>query len=225
MPALDEAPVIALVVRGLLDTRCVHEVIVVDNGSLDATAAEARRAGARVVCEPQRGYGRACLAGVMAASAANVILLQDGDGADDPSDVPRVLAPVLAGEADLVVGVRSASQREAGAMTSQQVAGNRVAGAWIRLLYGVRVSDLGPLRAVRRSCLLELQMSEMTYGWSVEMVIKAARSRLRYQEVPVSYRRRVGVSKVGGTLGGSLKAGGAILSTIARCSRWSPAVN
>lgn len=223
VPALDEAAVIGRVVRGLLATGVVHRVIVVDNDSRDGTAEEARRAGAIVVSEPQRGYGRACLAGVLAADGADVILLQDGDGSDDPADVPRVLAPVLAGDADLVVGARAKEAREAGSMTPQQLAGNAVAGFCIRLLYRLKVSDLGPLRAIRRSRLLELQMSELTYGWSVEMVVKAARRGLRYQEVAVGYRRRIGVSKVGGTLGDSLRAGAAILGAIARCSRWRPA--
>jgi glycosyltransferase involved in cell wall biosynthesis len=221
IPALNEAPVIASVVRGLLATGVIDGVIVVDNGSTDATAAEAAAAGATVVSEPDRGYGRACRAGVIAAEA-EVLLLQDGDGSDDPADVPRVLAPLLAGEADLVVGTRSSRHRQRGSMTAQQLAGNAVAGFCIRLLYGLRVSDLGPLRAIRRSTLLGLDMSEMTYGWSVEMVVKAGRRGLRYKEVPVAYRRRVGVTKVGGTWRGSLNAGAAILAAIARCSRWRP---
>lgn len=221
IPALNEAPVIGSVVRGLLATGAVDEVIVVDNGSTDRTALEALAAGAVVVFEPNRGYGRACSAGLGAATG-DVILLQDGDGSDDPADVPRVLAPLLDGEADLVVGTRAARQRQRGSMTPQQVAGNAVAARCIRVLYGLRVSDLGPMRAIRRQTLLQLEMSEMTYGWSVEMVVKAARRGLRYREVPVAYRRRVGVSKVGGTLGGSLHAGAAILAAIARCSRWRP---
>ncbi len=224
IPALDEASSIARVVETLRDQRTVplRRVVVVDNGSSDGTGEIARRAGAHVVREERRGYGYACLAGILAAEEADVIVLLDGDAADDPDDLSRILGPLLAGEADLVVGSRTSGSREPGSMTPQQVLGNRLAAFLIRLLYGVKVSDLGSFRAIRRSDLLALQMREMTYGWPVEMMVKAIRAGYRYHEVSVRHRRRIGVSKVGGTLKGSLKAGWYIISTVLRYSRWTP---
>ena len=213
IPALDEAPSIARVVETLREGRtavALHRVVVVDNGSSDGTGGIARAAGADVVREGRRGYGRACLAGVLAAGDAEVIVLLDGDAADDPDDLSRVLEPLLLGEADLVVGSRVAEpgSREKGSMSPQQILGNRLAALLIRLLYGVKVSDLGSFRAIRRDDLLALEMREMTYGWPVEMMVKAARAGYRYREVPVRHRRRSGgASKVGGTLLGSIKAG------------------
>jgi len=223
VPALDEAQAIGAVVAALRAQPLIDRVIVVDNGSHDQTAMVAAAAGATVVSEPIRGYGRACHAGVAAAEGADVIVLLDGDAADDPAELPRIVTPILDGDADLVVGCRVASGRETGAMTAQQVAGNRVASALLRSLHGVRVSDLGPFRAIRRDDLLRLEMCEMTYGWSTEMVVKSRRAGLRYLEVPVSYRRRVGVSKVGGTLRGSVGAAIFITRAILRHSRWRPA--
>lgn len=225
IPALDEAPSIQQVVGGLLgqDRVPLDRIIVVDNGSTDDTGARARAAGARVVGEPRRGYGYACRAGVLAAEGADVVVLLDGDAADDPDDLPRVVWPILDGSADLVVGSRALGSREPGSMTPHQVFGNWLAAALMRGLYGVAVSDLGPFRAIRRDRLLALDMHEMTYGWSVEMMVKAARAGLRYHEVPVSYRRRVGgMSKVAGTVRGSLRAGWCILSTTFRYWRWAP---
>jgi glycosyltransferase involved in cell wall biosynthesis len=174
------------------------------------------------VREERRGYGYACLAGVLAARDAEVVVLLDGDAADDPNDLPRVLEPLLKGEADLVVGSRTLGSRDRGSMTPQQIFGNKLAAALMRTLYGVRVSDVGPFRAIRREDLLALEMREMTYGWPSEMIVKAARAGYRYREVPVRYHRRVGVSKVGDTLVGSLKVGWRIISTILRYSRWKP---
>jgi glycosyltransferase involved in cell wall biosynthesis len=226
IPALDEAPSIARVVEGLhrQELLASGDIIVVDNGSTDRTGEIARRAGARVVRENRRGYGYACLAGVIAATDAEVIVLLDGDAADDPDDLPRVLAPLLKGEADLVVGSRVAepSSRAQGSMTWQQVFGNHLAAFLMRTLYGVRVSDVGPFRTIRREDLLALEMREMTYGWPSEMIVKSVRAGYRYREVPVRYHRRLGVSKVGGTLIGSLKVGWRIISTVLRYSRWTP---
>jgi glycosyltransferase involved in cell wall biosynthesis len=224
IPALDEAPSIARVVEGLRGQALLAsgEIIVVDNGSTDGTGEIARRAGARVVREERRGYGYACLAGVLAARDAEVVVLLDGDAADDPDDLPRVMEPLLEGEADLVVGSRALGSRARGSMTWQQIFGNRLAAFLMRAFYGVRVSDVGPFRAIRREGLLALEMREMTYGWPSEMIVKSAKAGYRYREVPVRYHRRLGVSKVGDTLVGSLKVGWRIVSTILRYSRWTP---
>ena len=224
IPALDEALSIARVVEGLRGQSLLAsgEVIVVDNGSADGTGEIARAAGARVVREERRGYGYACLAGVLAARDAEVVVLLDGDAADDPDDLPRVLEPLLDGEADLVVGSRALGSRARGSMTWQQIFGNRLAAFLMRALYGVRVSDVGPFRAIRREDLLALDMREMTYGWPSEMIVKSARAGYRYREVPVRYHRRLGVSKVGDTLVASLKVGWRIVSTVLRYSRWKP---
>ncbi len=224
IPALNEAGSIAQVVGRLRNQQAalLESIVVVDNGSTDGTGDIARQAGANVVREERRGYGYACKAGVLAAREAGVIVLLDGDAADDPDDLPRLLEPLLNGEADLVVGSRTLGSREPGSMTVQQVLGNRLAAWLMRNIYGVRVSDMGPFRAIRRSDLLALDMQEMSYGWSVEMMVKAARAGYRYREVPVKYHRRIGVSKVGGTLRGSLKAGWHIISTVLRYRRWTP---
>jgi len=225
IPALDEADSIGEVVERLRDQEVAVEksIIVVDNGSTDGTGDVARRAGARVVLEERRGYGQACKAGVLAAQEADVIVLLDGDSADDPGDLPQVLEPLLRDEADLVVGSRALGTADPGSMSPQQVFGNRLTAWLMRNLHGVQVSDIGPFRAIRRDDLLALDMSEMTYGWSTEMVAKSIRAGYRYREVPVSYRRRgAGVSKVGGTLRGSVKAGFRIISTTLRYARWNP---
>src|ERR671910_598160 len=224
IPALDEAQSIARVVEGLSAQTLLAsgEIIVVDNGSTDGTGEIARKAGSRVVREERRGYGYACLAGVLAARNAEVVVLLDGDASDDPEDLPRVLEPLLAGEAELVVGSRTLGSRARGSMTWQQVFGNHLAAFLMRSLYGVRVSDVGPFRTIRRDHLLALEMREMTYGWPSEMIVKSARAGYDYREVPVSYHRRLGVSKVGDTLVGSLKVGWRIISTVLRYSRWTP---
>jgi glycosyltransferase involved in cell wall biosynthesis len=224
IPCLNEAPSVARVVSSLREQTyfALDRIVVVDNGSTDGTGEIARQAGAEVVREERRGYGYACKAGVLAAGDADVIVLMDGDAADDPADLPRIVEPVIAGQAELVVGSRALGSREPGSMTPQQVVGNQVAALLMGVLYRAKVSDLGPFRAIRRRDLLALDMQEMTYGWSVEMMVKAARAGYRYREVPVRYHRRIGVSKVGGTLKGSVKAGWSIISTVLKYASWRP---
>jgi glycosyltransferase involved in cell wall biosynthesis len=222
IPCLDEEGAVGPLVRAVsrhLDL-ARDRVIVVDNGSRDRTAEVARAAGAEVVAEPLRGYGRACMTGLLAAADGIAVFL-DGDGADDSEDLGRVIELVRAGPADLVVGVRR--DREPGSMTLLQRAGNRVATAGISLICGVAVTDLGSMRAIRVDRLLALEPSARTYGWSTEVTVKALRAGYRYLEVPVSHHRRVGISKVSGTISGSLRAGFRIPWTVLRWSRWRPA--
>jgi glycosyltransferase involved in cell wall biosynthesis len=192
----------------------VAEVIVVDNASTDGTPELARRLGARVVSEPRRGYGRACLAGIAALSPdVDTVLFMDGDASDRPEDMLRLLAPIAAGEAELVIGARTLGV-ETGALTPQQRFGNALACLLIRLIWGVRYTDLGPFRAIRRTSLVQLGMRDETWGWTVEMQVRAARLGLLVQELPVGYRRRIGISKISGTLSGTIRAGWKILWVI-----------
>ncbi|MHB8611954.1 MAG: glycosyltransferase family 2 protein [Candidatus Dormibacteraceae bacterium] len=220
IPCLDEERAIGQLVTSLrrrLDAR--DRIIVVDNGSRDRTAEVALAAGAEVVTEPRHGYGRACLAGLR-ASGNGIAVFLDGDGADHPEDLDRVVSPVRANAADLVVGARR--DRESGSMTALQRFGNRLATSLIGWASDAQVTDLGPMRAIRVDCLLALEPRAQTYGWSTEMTLKALRAGYRYVEVPVRHRRRVGVSKVSGTFWGSMRAGFRILWTAARWSRWRP---
>lgn len=206
IPALDEQATIAAVVGGA--AAVTDRVIVVDNGSADGTAAEAEAAGAALVSERERGYGAACLAGALAAPAGALLLYLDADGAEDPADLERIAAPVEEGRADLVLGSRALGQPEPGALAPHQRAANRAVSAIIRRLWRAPVTDVGPLRAVRREQLLALEMRSRTYGWPVEMLVKAARAGLRIEEIPVNARpRAAGASKVSGSLRASLHAG------------------
>jgi len=214
IPALDEATSVGRVLGEI--PPWVDEVVVADNGSSDATAAVARQAGATVVHEPRRGYGRACLAAMAAAGECDVVVFLDADYSDHPAEMGRVVEAILDGRADLVIGSRALGRREPGSLTPQQRFGNALACWLIRSIWGQRFTDLGPFRAVRHDALTALQMRDPDYGWTVEMQIKAVRRGLRCREVPVSYRRRIGRSKVSGTVRGVVGAGTKILGTIAR---------
>lgn len=215
IPALDEEEAIGDTVSRM-DRRLVHEVIVVDNGSRDRTSERAAAAGARVMFEPRRGYGSACRCGVEAAAGAQVLVFLDGDGSDVPEDLPHVLTPILRGEADLVLGSRTLGAREPGALAAHQRWGNRLVLALLRVLYRVRLTDFGPFRAIRAEALASLGMGHPSYGWPIEMVVKAAKRGLRIVEVPVNCRRRIGRSKVTGTVRGSLLAGCHLIATVLR---------
>ncbi|HVG29648.1 MAG TPA: glycosyltransferase family 2 protein [Pyrinomonadaceae bacterium] len=217
IPALDEEEAIGGVVRAV-PREIADEVIVVDNGSRDRTARAARGAGARVVREPRRGYGRACRAGAQAVSAdCEIVVFLDGDGSDCPELLSRLVAPIVAGTHDFVTGSRTRGAREEGSMNFQQLLAGRLAGWLARARYGVRYTDMCPFRAVRRDALRRLALREETYGWNLEMQLEAARTGLRILEVPVDHRRRAGGnSKVSGTLAGTLRAGARILYTFAR---------
>ena len=193
----------------------IDDLVVCDNGSVDATGANAAAAGARVVREPRPGYGRACLAALSALEASDVVLFSDGDYAFEAAQATRLLHCVAEG-ADLAIGSRTLGRQEDGALTLPQRFGNRIAGGLIRLLWGQRVTDLGPYRAIRAGALARLGMADPTFGWTVEMQIKAILRDLRIAEVPVDTRVRLGESKISGTLRGTIGAGVGILSMIAK---------
>lgn len=222
IPAFNEAESIARVLNAI-PLQLVDTIVVVDNGSTDGTADLARRAGALVVREERRGYGYACAAGVAALGAVDVVVQLDADYSDDPAELPRLLEPLAADQADLVLGSRVLGRCEPGALLPHQRFGNWLTARIMGVLYGVRVTDLGPFRAIRKLVLDRLALVERTYGWSVEMMVKAARGGYRLVEVPVSYRARyAGQSKVSGTVQGSLKAGAVIIGTSVRYRRWTP---
>jgi glycosyltransferase involved in cell wall biosynthesis len=208
MPALNEEEAIGEVLRHLPVPAAA--VTVVDNGSTDATAERAEAAGARVVREPRRGYGRACLAGLRATRDAETVVFLDADFSDDPADLVRLLAPIERGEADFVLGARPPGSRPWHARL-----GTALCVALINRLWGCRYTDLGPFRAIRRNALDRLGMMDQTWGWTIEMQVKAAEAGLRCLEIPVSYRDRIGQSKISGTLTGTVRAGGRMLAIVA----------
>jgi glycosyltransferase involved in cell wall biosynthesis len=219
VPAWNEEGNIARVVADIPREICPY-VVVVDNASTDRTAEVAREAGALVVHQPRRGYGYACSAGVRKAHqlGADVIVFLDGDYSDYPEEMPTLLAPVLRGEADMVIGSRlRGGNLPKGALPGHAVFGNHLICAILRLRFGVRITDLGPFHAIRADVLRSLSMREMTYGWTVEMVVKAAKRRYRIAEVPVRYRKRLsGESKVSGNLKASIRAGWRLLAVTLR---------
>jgi glycosyltransferase involved in cell wall biosynthesis len=217
IPALNEEEPIAGVVRECFATGVPDEVIVVDNDSTDHTADRAGEAGARVTTAP-RGYGRACAAGVRALSPdCDIVVFIDGDGSDCPKFMPQLVDPIAGKKIDFVIGSRTRGQREPDSMNFQQVFSGRIVGVLVRMLYGVRYTDMCPFRAIRRDALGNLNMREQTYGWNLEMQMKAARAGLRILEIPVNHRRRAGgQSKVSGTLRGTFVAGARILATLVR---------
>ena len=221
IPAFNEEKSIAKVI-GDIPKSLVSDIIVVDNNSADNTFMEARQAGATALKEPRQGYGQACLTGIAYALEKNtlnrpdILVFLDGDYSDYPQEMTRLVQPILENKADLVIGSRALGKREKGAMLPQQVFGNWLATTLLRLFYGVRFTDLGPFRAISTDKLISLHMQDRTYGWTVEMQLKAARQKLRCTEVPVSYRKRIGHSKISGTLKGTFLAGYKIILTIFR---------
>jgi glycosyltransferase involved in cell wall biosynthesis len=215
IPTYNEAQAIGRVLADL-PSGLASEVIVVDSDSSDGTPEIAAKMGARVVKEPRRGYGRACLTGLANVDSPEVIVFLDGDYSDRPSELPILLAPIIEGRADITVGSRLGADRNSGALPWHAAFGNRLAANLIRLLYGLKISDLGPFRAGRATVLRALALREATYGWAVEMILKGALAGFRIVEVPVSYHPRIGKSKISGTLKGTVGAAWFILSRIVR---------
>src|SRR6266852_6766173 len=215
IPTRNEASAISQVLADL-PADIVSEVLVVDGNSTDGTAEIAAKMGARVIHEPRRGYGRACLTGLASASTPDIVVFLDGDYSDRPAELPLLLAPIIDGRADISLGSRLHERNSAGALPWHQLFGNRLAASLIRLLYGVEISDLGPFRAGRADVLRALALEETTYGWEVEMILKGALAGFRVVEVPVSYYPRIGKSKISGTLKGTVGAAWFIFSLIVR---------
>jgi glycosyltransferase involved in cell wall biosynthesis len=215
IPTHNEAQAIARVLADL-PSDLTTEVIVVDSKSTDGTPEIAASMGARVVQEPRRGYGQACLTGLAAANSPDVVVFLDGDYSDRPSELPILLAPIIEGRADITLGYRLHGRRSAEALPWHQAFGNRIAASLITLLYGLKISDLGPFRAARADVLSALALEETTYGWAVEMILKGVLAGFRVIEVPVSYHPRIGKSKISGTLKGTAGAAWFILSLIVR---------
>ncbi len=215
IPAFNEEKSVGKVVAALPES--IAQVIVVDNGSTDTTASVAAAAGARVVEELQRGYGAACLCGIAALPEdTECVVFLDADFSDRPEEITSITEAIRTGDADLVIGSRMLGEREDGALAPQAYFGNRLACFLMRLIWGHRYTDLGPFRAIRLTSLRELRMQDQDFGWTVEMQVRALQEGLRVNEVPVSYRRRIGTSKITGTVSGTIRAGYKILLTIAK---------
>ncbi|MEO7444809.1 MAG: glycosyltransferase family 2 protein [Ferruginibacter sp.] len=217
IPAYNEENSIAKVINDI-PKALEATVIVVDNNSSDNTASRAEAAGAHVLYEPIAGYGRACLKGISYLEFLHplpeIVVFLDGDYSDYPSEMPKLVEPISGGEADMVIGSRALGKREKGSMTFPQKAGNVLATRLLKLFYGVHYTDLGPFRAIRYSSLLALNMQDKTYGWTVEMQLKAAKQKMKIREVPVNYKKRIGFSKISGTVKGTILAGYKIITTI-----------
>lgn len=220
IPALNEERSLGRVLAAI--PSWVHEIVVVDNGCTDRTAEIARASGAKVIWEPRRGYGAACLAGIAALDKPDIVVFLDADFSDDPSEMARLVAPISRGQADLLIGSRTLGSCEHGALTVQQRFGNALACWLIRVFWHQSCTDLGPFRAIRFDALRALEMDDQAYGWTIQMQLRAARLGLSVVEVPVSYRRRIGTSKISGTFRGVLGAGAGILSRIVREKLWRP---
>ena len=220
IPAFNEENSIARVIQDLPEV--VTEVVVVNNNSTDQTAQVAKKAGATVLTETRMGYGYACLKGLKyiqeQSKTPDIIVFIDGDYSDYPQELPKIVAPIIEGDVDFVVGARVKSLREKGSMTPQQVFGNQLATFLMRMMFGAKFTDLGPFRAIRYDKLLQLNMEDKTYGWTVEMQLKALKQKVAYVEVPVRYKKRIGVSKVSGTVKGTIFAGIKILGWIFKYS-------
>lgn len=212
IPALNEEKAIGKVIADIPEL--ADHIVVADNGSKDQTAEVARNSGAHVVREDEAGYGAACLAGLTALPPVDIVVFLDGDYSDFPADMARLVDPIVDGRADLVIGSRVLGGAERGSLTPPQVFGNWLATWLIGTIWGVRFSDLGPFRAIRSDALSSLDMTDRDFGWTVEMQVKAAKARIRCLEVPVRYRRRIGASKISGTIRGTVKAGTKILAVI-----------
>lgn len=212
IPAMNEEASVGKVIDEI--PAWVDDIVVVDNGSVDRTAEVARSHGARTLHEPERGYGIACLTGIASLRDTDIVVFLDGDYSDYPEEMEMLAAPIIQNQADMVIGSRALGEKEEGALSPQQIFGNWLACRLIRLFWGVRYSDLGPFRAIRFSTLQSLNMRDRNYGWTVEMQIKAAQWGVRSLETPVRYRRRIGKSKVSGTVRGVIGAGTKILFTI-----------
>ena len=216
IPAFNEADAITQVIRDIPDS--VHKVIVVSNGSTDNTESNAKQAGATVLTEPKKGYGYACLKGMdylaKQSTKPDIVVFLDGDYSDYPQELTKLIQPITENNLDFVIGARNKRLREKGSMTGPQIFGNWLATTLMRILFGATYTDLGPFRAIKYNKLLALNMEDKTYGWTVEMQLKALKHKLTYTEIPVRYRNRIGVSKVSGTVKGSVMAGIKILGWI-----------
>lgn len=211
IPAFNEAPSIGKVIKDI--PQIVSETIVVDNGSTDKTSEIAQQVGATVCYEPRKGYGYACLKGLekCAENPPNIVVFLDGDYSDYPEQLTEIVTPIIQNKVDFVIGARVSRLREKGAMTFPQIFGNALASTLMKLFFGAKFTDLGPFRAIRYNKLLALNMSDKTYGWTVEMQLKVLKQKVNYLEIPVKYRNRIGVSKVSGTIKGAIFAGVKIL--------------